>query len=78
MWVGLIRLTGMTLAFPSSFADSTFVTSGFAMIAFLVAIRLLISDFFSIDIAYSLVLISFGRFGIEHSSCQTEADAWNL
>jgi hypothetical protein len=34
--------------------DATVVTSGLAAMAFLVAMRLLISDFFSIDILFSL------------------------
>jgi hypothetical protein len=45
----------------TSLVEATWVTPGLVAMAFLVAIRLLISDFFSIDIAFSSVRVFYSR-----------------
>jgi hypothetical protein len=50
----LVARTGLALTRAGcSFVESTLYASGLVAMAFLVAMRLLISDFFSIDIVFS-------------------------
>jgi len=57
----------------ATLVGATLLTSGLVTIAFLLAVRLLISDFFSIDITCSsrIFFIPSGVSAVLHSDCQT-------
>src|SRR5690242_16896639 len=65
LWAITLGLCAMT------FVGSALVTSGLVKMAFLLALRLLIRDFFKIDIACSLLIVFDLHFDLLHSACQS-------